>query len=107
MRAVWIVIVVGACSSGSVAGDVKDGKAVFAQACSTCHGPTGKPDETMAAKLGVRDLTAPEFHARATKELVVNQVRRGSANHIMPSFEGGLTDQQIDAVAAYVLTLAK
>ena len=107
MRAAWVLLLVGACARGSVAGDAKDGAAVFAQACATCHGPTGAPDPTMVAKLGVKNLTTPEFHARATRELVVNQVRRGSANHIMPSFEGGLTDAQIDAVANYVLTLSR
>jgi mono/diheme cytochrome c family protein len=108
MRAAWIAIVVGAAAAcnGSVAGGAKDGAAVFAQACATCHGPTGAPSADMAAKLGVRDLTTPEFHARVTKELVAHQVRTGSSNHIMPSFDGALTDAQIDAVAAYVLTLS-
>jgi mono/diheme cytochrome c family protein len=107
MRAALLLIALGACGGGSVAGDTKDGAKVFAQACATCHGPTGAPDETMVAKLGVKNLTTPEFHGRATHELIVHQVRNGSANHIMPSFDGALTDQQIDAVAAYVLTLSQ
>ncbi len=107
MRAAWIAIIVGVGGcGGSVAGDTTDGAVVFAQACATCHGPTGAPSADMVAKLGVRDLTTPEFHARVTKELVTHQVRTGSSNHIMPSFDGALTDAQIDAVATYVLTLS-
>jgi mono/diheme cytochrome c family protein len=106
MRRAWVLTtIMGAACSGSVAGGSTDGAAVFAQACATCHGPNGAPPEAMTAKLGVRDLTSPEFRARVTRELVIKQVRMGSANHIMPSFEGALTDAQIEAVASYVLTL--
>lgn len=97
---------IAACT-GSVAGGSTDGAAVFAQACATCHGPGGAPPEAMAAKLGVKNLTTAEFHGRATRDLIVKQVRGGSANKIMPSFDGALTDAQIDAVATYVLTLSR
>lgn len=105
MRAAWVLIVVAACSR-EVAGGKADGAAVFAQACSSCHGPNGSPTEALRAQLGVRDLTTPEFHARVTADLVRKQVKNGSANHVMPSFDGALSDAQIDAVAAYVLTLS-
>ena len=106
MRAAWVLLVIAAACSREVAGGKADGPAVFAQACSPCHGPTGSPTEALRAQLGVKDLTTPEFHARATVELVRHQVKNGSANHVMPSFDGALTDAQIDAVASYVLTLS-
>lgn len=56
----------------------------------------------MVARLGVRDLTAPEFRARVTPGLVEQQVRTGSKTKLMPSFEGVLDDAQITAVAAYI-----
>ena len=67
-----------------------------------CHGPEGKPNEINATRLGVRDLTSPEFRARVNPALVEAQVRTGSKNKIMPSFEGALNDAQIKAVAAFV-----
>src|SRR5438445_8190164 len=89
MRAAWVVMIVfAAACDRSVAGGSTDGAAVFARACATCHGPKGEPDPS---KIGVRNLTTPEFHARATVELVEKQVRNGSANHGMPSFDGALT----------------
>ncbi len=42
-----------------------DGPTVFAKVCATCHGAAGRPTAAMVAQLGVRDLTAPEFRARA------------------------------------------
>jgi mono/diheme cytochrome c family protein len=75
---------------------------VFASTCATCHGPGGKPSALMTERLGVRDLTAPEFRARVTPALVEAQVRTGSKNKLMPAFEGALGDAQIKAVAGYV-----
>jgi mono/diheme cytochrome c family protein len=110
-RALVIVPVVGlawfslAACDRQVAGGSTDGAAVFRAACASCHGEQGKPPQAMAAQLGVRDLTGPEFRGRRSKELVKQQVVAGSANARMPSFKGALTEAQIDAVSAYVLTL--
>ena len=98
------VLIVAACDR-EVAGGSVDGAQVFAAACATCHGPTGQPPESMAAQLHVRDLTSAEFRARASAELIVSQVRHGSANKLMPAFAGTLSEPQITAVAAHVLAL--
>jgi mono/diheme cytochrome c family protein len=103
----WLVVLLLAAGCHrEVAGGRADGAAVFAETCARCHGESGKPSESMAAQLHVADLTDPAFGARATHELITNQVRNGSANKVMPSFVGALSDPQIDAVADYVLTLA-
>jgi mono/diheme cytochrome c family protein len=98
MRSLWLVVLVG-CAN---AADLKDGKAVYDMICVTCHGPTGTPDATMVAKLGVKDLRAPELRSRITTYLVENQVKHGSKNKLMPAFDGALSDVQIKAVADYV-----
>ena len=56
----------------------------------------------MIAQLNVRDLTAPEFRARLTPELVEAQVRNGSQNKLMPAFNEVLSAAQIKAVSAWV-----
>lgn len=99
-----IAVAVAAACSGPPAGGSTDGKAVFELLCATCHGPDGRPPAAMVARLGVRDLTAPEFRARATPALVEHQVRAGSKNQLMPAFAGAITDAQIQAVAAYVVS---
>ena len=88
--------------NGDPAGGTKDGAAVFGMLCASCHGPDGHPPAAMVARLNVRDLSAPEFRARVTPALVEQQVRHGSANKLMPGFEGAITDDQIRAVAAFV-----
>ena len=94
----------GACNRDP-AGGAKDGATVFGMLCATCHGLDGRPPAAMVARLGVRDLRAPEFRARVAASgpgLVEQQVRHGSQNGLMPAFEGAISDAQIQAVAAYV-----
>ena len=93
-------LVLGAC--GNQVSDTAGGAEVFAKMCAACHGPTGKPEPAMVARLGVHDLTAPAFRAKVTPELVEHQIREGSQNKLMPSFTGAITDDQIRAVAGYV-----
>lgn len=100
--AVAMAVAAAAACSSQPAGGSTDGKAMFELLCATCHGPAGRPPAAMVARLGVRDLTAAEFRARATPALVEHQVRAGSKNQLMPAFAGAISDAQIKAVAAYV-----
>ena len=95
-----LLVLLAACK-GEVAGGRADGPAVFAEACARCHGDGGKPSPSLAQQLGVKDLTVTEL----TRERVEQQVRQGSENKIMPAFAGALTEDQIAAVAEYVLGL--
>lgn len=98
----WLAVVAIAACSGDPAGGTTDGRAVFQLACANCHGADGRPPEAIVARIGVRDLSAPEFRARVTPALVEHQVRTGSKNQLMPAFEHAISDAQIKAVAAYV-----
>lgn len=98
----WILVAfLAACDRGAASGGT-DGAQLYQNLCATCHGPNGKPNEAMVARIHVRDLTSPELRVRITPELVERQIRKGSENKLMPSFEGVLTDDQIKALAAYV-----
>lgn len=99
MRLALLSLVLAACNANTTS---TAGRDVFAANCATCHGPNGQPTEMMVAKFKVKDLTAPELRARITPELVEHQVRHGSQNKVMPSFEGTITDEQIKAVSAFV-----
>jgi mono/diheme cytochrome c family protein len=112
----WLlaVVVAAAVPGGSAcnrdpAGGATDGASVYAMLCASCHGPDGRPPAAMVARLGVRDLTAPELRARIAASgpgLVEQQVRHGSQNKLMPALEGAISDAQIRAVAAYVASSA-
>ncbi len=99
VKLVLCSVVLAACTAQDTS---VDGRDLFAKWCATCHGPEGKPNAQMVAQIHVKDLTAPELRGRVTPALVENQIRIGSANKMMPSFAGTLSDAQIKALAAYV-----
>ncbi len=101
-RIVLALIAASAACSGDATGGSVEGPTLYAKLCATCHGANGKPQAAMELRLGVRDLTSPELRARITPALVEQQLRRGSDNKLMPSFEGLINDAQIKALSAYV-----
>jgi mono/diheme cytochrome c family protein len=69
-----------------------DGAAVFANSCGSCH--------TLEAA-GTSGTTGPNLDdVQPDAETVEEQVRNGGGG--MPAFEGQLSDDEIEAVAAYV-----
>jgi mono/diheme cytochrome c family protein len=94
-----------ACNGGTAAGGSTDGKSVFQEVCSRCHGPGGVPSAAMVARTGVKNLTDTALQDRMDVAAIEKQVRNGSKNRQMPAFQGALSNKQIAAVAAYVKTL--
>lgn len=79
-------------------GDPVAGAAVFAAAgCGNCH--------TLTAA-GTTGTIGPDLDARTPSYVVFRQqVRRGGGG--MPSYEGTLTDEEIEDVVAFVLESAR
>ena len=73
-----------------------DGKAIYRKHCVTCHGADG----TLGLN-GAGDLTKSELPL----EVRIVQVTKGK--NLMTGFEGVLTTEEINAVAAYSETLKK
>jgi cytochrome c oxidase cbb3-type subunit 2 len=89
------------------------GAALFAAWCSPCHGPAGRGDGPLAAKLSdpYVDLGKPGFHSvpqgrgAVPEEVALARiVRHGLPPTSMPGHEW-LTDQQVADLAAFVRTL--
>ncbi|MFD2785067.1 c-type cytochrome [Hymenobacter rubripertinctus] len=70
------------------------GASLFAQNCAICHGASGK-----LGLNGAHDLTKSNLNAAGRTYMVVNGLGK------MPGFRGQLTDEQIQQVVAYSLTL--
>jgi mono/diheme cytochrome c family protein len=73
-------------------GNAELGAAVFGENCSTCHGATGHGGN------GGPDLTTMPL--AQTEEGAIQQVTNGGGG--MPAFQGVLSEEEIENVAAYV-----
>jgi len=97
----------------SFRGDPAKGAPIYAQLCSTCHGPTGAGDGPAAAALNPKPAAHndPVFMATLTDEVIFNAIKNGGASvgksPLMPPWGATLSDEQIRDVLAFVRTLAK
>jgi cbb3-type cytochrome c oxidase subunit III len=80
-----------------------EGRRVFAERCSPCHGPTGEGDGQLADILPIRPRN---YHRDAfkwgTRQSDIAATVRGGRSGVMPAFEGALTETEIRAVAYFV-----
>lgn len=86
-----------------VSGDPTEGYVIFQQNCVACHGQQGE------GRIGANLSTV--FVAISPDALVVETVSRGVEGSLMPPFArtngGPLTEDEIENVAAYVLSLQR
>ena len=87
-------------SASATAGDAAAGKAKFA-ACAGCHGANGvSADE--ALNPSVAGLSADAV------KTALNEYKSGARDHVtMNAMSAGLSDADIDNLAAYITTLKK
>jgi len=101
-------------SAASSDGLAAAGVSVYHQRCETCHGKTGEGDGRAAFLVypKPRNFTAGVFRFKSTLEEepptvadLVRNIKDGIERTAMPAFAGILSDQEIEQVARYVLTL--
>lgn len=96
--AILAIIVSGmlsACGSGrNDTGIEPDGRKVYMQQCTLCHGADGKLQLSGATNLATSQLSKPE---------IIEVVTNGRNN--MQPFSGLLSDAHISAVSEYIITL--
>jgi mono/diheme cytochrome c family protein len=90
------------------AGDAAKGKILYEKSCAACHGPQGKGDGPTGKVLvpPAADFTSGKSRKQSEKELLAI-IRDGKAGTAMVPWKGQLSDQAIQDVLAYVLTLRK
>ena len=99
----------------SVAGDAAAGGKIFAARCARCHGPDGKGNGPDLVKLHSDatpvDFTNPVVNKKWSDDDIVAIITKGGkavgSSPVMPSFQGKLTDAQIQDLLAFIRTLAK
>lgn len=98
-----------------IVGDVAVGKQLFGEYCATCHGTDGSGEGAGTGVTLSRErsflvmppaINNPGFLVSASDAMIKHTVMTGREGTIMPSFKKPtLTDEQINAVVAYVRSL--
>jgi len=89
---------------------LENGKKIFMAQCSVCHGEKGNGKGPAAAALNPKPRNfrrgLKNFQYGASFEEVVATISNGPPTGIMPAFKGALEEEEIQAVATYVRSLA-
>ncbi len=88
------------------AADAAKGKALFAERCAFCHGMAGHGDGIAGATLQPppTNFTAADTWKKLTPELIKSTISDGRPGTAMVAFKATLSPEQIDDVAAHILT---
>lgn len=91
--------------SADTASDI--GQVRFEEVCASCHGLTGEGDGPAGVALNPRprNFSTEDFKFGDSYDEVRNTVHKGSEGTGMIGYEGILSEEEIDAVSAYVLKL--
>ena len=86
---------------------IEQGKMLYADQCASCHGTEGKGDGPAARFMSqeVPDLSDGEWKHAADGSVaaLAAVIKAGIDDSPMTPFEGTLSDEEINAVAAYVV----
>jgi mono/diheme cytochrome c family protein len=95
--------------AADVSASVDKGKDTYAIRCAPCHGDAGGGDGPAAAALEPkpRNFRDPEFWTGRTPVQLKLVVQRGRPGTMMAPFQGVLSDEEIDAVVAYLVAAFK
>ncbi len=79
----------------------EDGGALYKSKCAACHGPSGTPSAGMAKMMGIKPVSDPSMQSLTVAQ-IASTVKNGKGK-MHPV--AGLTDPQVQAVAAYFKSL--
>jgi len=87
-----------------------DAKAAYEKDCSKCHGPDGKGQTKMGAKLGAKDYSDAKVQAELKDDAAFKSIKEGlkdkEGKQLMKPAEG-LSDDDIKGLVAYMRSFKK
>lgn len=105
--AVSLVITTSAFFSGTpvVKAAKINGAKLYSKHCDTCHDKNGKPTD-LGKELGTNDFTDKSWQASVTDEKLIEQIRNGTPEKMMP-FKEELSQDEIKSLIPVIRGFAK
>lgn len=92
----------------AIAQAAEDGAALFKTKCAACHGQDGSGNTAMGKKQKVRDLGSAEVQKQTDAQLTDIIANGGAEKKPAHAYKKkGLTDEQINALVAFIHSLKK
>jgi mono/diheme cytochrome c family protein len=89
-----------------------EGKKLYSQYCSTCHGDTGKGDGSAAQALPAKpaDHTNGGIMNQLSDQFLITIISKGGSavgkSSFMPAWGNAISDKEIRDIVAYIRTIA-
>lgn len=107
MSSLLVLILASGVWAAPAADKVEAGQKVYAVRCAGCHSKDGKGNARLASKptvdIAKLDLTSAQTQKKSQADLV--KILSNGGTLYMPNFKNSLTAEEIENVAAYVLSL--
>ncbi|MGH9970266.1 MAG: c-type cytochrome [Pyrinomonadaceae bacterium] len=78
---------------------------IYGRRCASCHGKDGRAKTFKAKFNSARDLTNSQWQADVSDERLFNSIMNGRGR--MPAFGRKISEEQVNALVAYVRGLKK
>ena len=100
---------VAACAAIVASASATDVKENWEKSCKKCHGLEGKGDTTMGKKLEVPDFTDAKVQASFKDDAMLKAIKEGvkDGDKVRMKAVEGLSDEEMQALVAYVRTFKK
>lgn len=105
-----IMLGIAAVALAAWSAQAADGKALWDQHCTMCHGADGKGDTKMGQKLGVKDYSSAAVQTALTDDAASKAIKEGVKDKDGKTVMRGtasLSDDDVKALVAYMRTLKK
>ena len=90
---------------GPVAASARSATQLYSKNCTSCHGRDGRANTLKAKRNHARNISDPEWQERVGDERIFNSIMNGKGK--MPAYGKKLSEQEIDALVAFIRGLRK
>ena len=105
-----IIVTVASFALASLSGfadNCEEAKAIWDKQCKKCHAEDGSGKTKLGEKLEIKDYTDPASLAEWSDEDLFNATKDGVDGSKMKGYGDKLSDEEINALVAYMRAMAK
>ena len=105
-----LILSVALAMGSALAARAADGKTLYEEKCTSCHGADGKGETKMGKKLGAKDYTDPKVQEALTDEAAAKAIKEGLKNKegtVLMKPTEGVSDADVKEVVAYMRKFKK